>query len=327
MDPPEKASGLLTEFDPLCSPDHSLSSGQAPSSDGQLCQGEDSTCKANGGATLATTPSPGEKTAARPQSSEAPPASLTTPPHSSVEVHAQSPSTIQDMTKLPPQSIVPPQSSVLASQSAEVSATPTFNVPVIPTTTDCIAKVAPIANEEGNVTLEAPIKPQSADSAISPDPSSSAKKKKKRRKKHKHHASSEALSKSRTSEPAGSLSSAQIGSQISEIDQFLQSLKMGAYDAVLPQVTPTPPVATVATTSTVAPVVGSKVSTAEATLPIAGSKVTAGGATVGSKVTMAAQASVGLQLIGGFDSSSSSSDSESSSESSEEEEVAMVVIE
>lgn len=342
----EKASGLLLEFDPLSSPDQSLSTGQqASSSDGQFGHSEDSTVEAGRGAALATTTLPsGEKTATYPQSSETPatpvesPASLTTPPHSS-EFHAQSPPSsalpsIQDVT-IPPQSLaggMSPQSSVVTTQSAEDSAVPTPKASALqpsPTTTDSIAKATPITNEERNSTLEAlPIQPQSADSAISPDASSSAKKKKKKRKKHKQHASSEMPSNSHMTEPADTRS-AQIGSQISEIDQFLQSLKMGTYDAILPQETsqpPAPPV--VAATSTV--VIGSKVVTGS-NVTVAGSNVPTGGSnvtTVGSKVTTAAQASLGLQLIGGFESSSSSSDSsESSSESSEEEEVAMVVIE
>ena len=107
------------------------------------------------------------------------------------------------------------------------------------------------------------------------------------------------------------MTAAQIGSEISQIDQFLQSLKMGTYDPLAPALadpTPPPPPAAPAATATTASAATKTVSPPHTT-------------------------SVGLQLIGQFESSSSSSGSEdsdedSSSESSEEEEkVSMVTIE
>lgn len=103
------------------------------------------------------------------------------------------------------------------------------------------------------------------------------------------------------------MSSEQINSEMSQIDQFLQSLKMGTYDPTTTQ-----------TTTTTTNEKASSVATTTATAKMGT-----------SGVAKAQSRSLGLQLIGQLESSSSSDSDESSSDSSEEEEeeTAPVIIE
>ena len=270
MSSPQKSSQVLSEFDPLSSSDHSPSAGQASNlKEAQL----DGTITSPGIA-LANTLPLSKKSA--------------TPPPSDVSQAApvQSPA---------PNLATPPHSSTSHTEPSSSSATPTPKATAQPTSVTSPSNSKPPSSSSAPKAL-----PQSAESARSSNVSSSSTKKKKKKKKRKHHTSSEQSSKS---------SSDQISSQISEIDKFLQSLKVENYTpdvSLLPAVSP--PGLPVAPKVTTTP--GSRVPT------------------TGPGVQRSGQPSLGLQLIGGFESSSSSSDSSgSSSDSSDDEETNMVIIE
>ena len=130
--------------------------------------------------------------------------------------------------------------------------------------------------------------------------SSSQRKKKKKKKKHKRQSTNPIASKVPTMTPVSLMSSEQISSEMNQIDQFLQSLKMGTFD-------PT-------TTA------------AQIEKPTLG-KVGVAPGHEGVGVARAQSGSLGMQLIGQLESSSSSDSDESSSDSSEDDEGGMVIIE
>ena len=138
--------------------------------------------------------------------------------------------------------------------------------------------------------------------------SSSGKKKKKKKKHSKHHTHNPISAKSHVTTKTP-MTSEEIGSEISQIDQFLQSLKMG----VVPLQVAAPATA-----------VGSKVAAEGSKVTAERPKVTA----EGSKVVASRGQSLGMELIGQCGSSSSSDDdSDSSSSDSSEDDIAMVTIE
>ncbi len=124
--------------------------------------------------------------------------------------------------------------------------------------------------------------------------------------------------------PAGNVTttpSSQIGSEINQIDQFLQSLRMGTYDPLATATETAAAPKTSASGPSVGSEVGSKVESAKMVVS-AGTREPQPVRTSGS---------LGMQLISQLSSSSSNdsdSDSEESSSSeSSEEEASMVAIE
>lgn len=120
----------------------------------------------------------------------------------------------------------------------------------------------------------------------------------------------------------GHLSTQEISSEMSQIDQFLQSLRMGTYDPLNPQSASTATTTTTTTSSTVPP----------SAPPSANTSTTREGGVSTTREGGGATRSLGMQLIGQLGSSSSSDSWDSSSDSSDEdsedeEDTSMVAIE
>ena len=217
------------------------------------------------------------------------------------------------------------QNDSLTSPSVKPTATPTADV-TTPQSTVGDSRSAPRPNTDTTkASKDTPTSGHVTGTKDTPSGGSASGKKKKKKKKHSSDKASKQSSKSpvRNLGVKGHLSTMEINTEMNQIDQFLQSLKMGTYDPLNPQSSAVAALGTTTTTTTTSilppPVVGGATST---------TGIEEGGvATAGE----GGARSLGMQLIGQLESSSSSdswdSSSDSSDEDSEDEEESAVAIE
>lgn len=158
-------------------------------------------------------------------------------------------------------------------------------------------------------------------------------KKKKKKKKHRKHSSNQSPSRghvTKAAPAAANMSSEEIGSEMNQIDQFLATLKMGtSYDAILTESTATPTQTKTTTTTvpkTIIPPTQTTTTTAvpKAITPPTQTTTKTAQSAPDAAIGQQKGKSLGLQLIGQFQSSSSS---DSDSDSSSDDDISMVMIE
>ena len=240
---------------------------------------------------------------------------------------------------------VPTHTQMTSSTS---QAPPTIN-PAITTPTSQIATAA--SNDATPTQVTTPTKAEPTPTGIAsqgatPTPlgKSPSSPRKKKKKKHKKTKTTNPIAEKSQVVKKTFMSSEQIGTEMNQIDQFLQSLRMGTYDPLNTQTT----TATTTTTNKSGGTEMGKTQSQSINVDMQANsapskseaqsqsldkdtqtKTTTTANTGGSQVSQAVQGrSLGMKLIGQFDSSSSSDDSEdSSSDSSDEEGVTPVIIE